>query len=191
MTYESGADVEEVARRACLTSAAGRATLGRPAPEEIVMSQSYPPHAHRPADPYAGHPAYAPTPQRSGTNPWVAAGLGVLVGMFVTAVAGALLWFTMGGPVPWEGIEDAAEEWSGRVAVAGDGSVPGPVLADAVQEVGGGGYYEEVVCAATPRVAADVTTLCRVDDGFDRYRLVVLFLDDAGRFETAEFFTPE
>ena len=29
-----------------------------------------------------------------------------------TALAGALLWFTMGGPVPWEGIEDTAE-WSG------------------------------------------------------------------------------
>lgn len=155
------------------------------------MSASYPPHAQRPFDPYAGHPAYAPAPRRGGLNPWVAALLGALAGAVLTALTGVVLWYAMGGPVPWEGIEDSAADWSGRVEVAADGSVPGMVLADAVFEVGGGGFYEEVTCASTPRIAADVTTVCRVDDGYDRYRVVVLFLDGEGRFETAEFFSPE
>lgn len=155
------------------------------------MSQSYPPPAQHPFGPYAGHPAYAPGPRRSGMNPWLAAALGALAGTLLTTLAAALLWFTMGGPVPWQGIEDSAADWSGRADVAADGSVAGMVLADAVAEVGGGGFYEDVVCAATPRVAADVTTVCRVDDGYDRYRVVVLFLDDSGRFETAEFFSQE
>ncbi len=155
------------------------------------MSQSYPPPEHRLPDPYAGHAAYASVSRRSGLNPWVAAVLGALVGSLLTGLAGVVLWYAMGGPMPWEGIEDSAEDWSGRVDVAGDGSVPPMVLADAVFEVGGGGYYEDVVCAATPRVAADVTTICRVDDGYDRYRVVVLFLDGEGRFETAEFFGQE
>ncbi len=152
------------------------------------MSQSY---QHRPLDPYAGHPAYAPVPRPSGLNPWAAAVLGALVGAVVTGLAGIVLWYTMGGPVPWEGIVAAAADWGGRVDVGSDGSVPPLVLADAVFEVGGGGYYEDVVCAATPRVAADVTTVCRVDDGYERYRVVVLFLDGEGRFETAEFFSQE
>lgn len=155
------------------------------------MSQSYPPHAHRPPDPYAGHPAYAPVQQRNGLNPWIAAALGALVGTVLTTVVGALFWFAMGGPVPWAGIDDMADDWGGRATVASDGGVAGPALADAVLEVGGGGYYEDVVCPSTPQVAADVTTICRVDDGYDRYRVVVLFLDDSGRFETAEFFSQE
>lgn len=144
-------------------------------------------------NPYAGHPAYAgmpsPAPRSSGLNPWIAASLGFLGGLLLTGLLGAMLWVTAGGPLPWEGIDDLADDWNGSVQVAADGSVPGPLLADAVLEVGGGGFYEEVVCPATPRVAADVMTLCSVDDGYDTYRVVVLFLDDAGRFETTEVFS--
>ena len=41
----------------------------------------------------------------------------------------------------------------------------------------------------TPRATADVMTPCRVSDGFDTYRVVVVFLDDSGRFESAEIFS--
>ncbi|WP_353951104.1 hypothetical protein V6K52_15880 [Knoellia sp. S7-12] len=141
---------------------------------------------------YAGHPAYlgsTPDRQSKGLNPWVAACLGAFGGMLLATVVGALLWVATGGPLPWEGIDDLADDWTGSVQVASDGSVPGLLLSDAVLDVGGGGYYEEVVCPSSPRVAADVTTVCRVDDGYDTYRVVVLFLDDTGRFETAEVFS--
>ncbi|MFC7491323.1 MULTISPECIES: hypothetical protein [unclassified Knoellia] len=157
------------------------------------------PHAHAgqvrhgAPSPYAGHPAYGgivpPAPPSRGLNPWLAAALGAIGGVLLTVAAGAMLWVATGGPLPWEGVDDLAQDWRGQVDVAGDGSVPGPALADAVLEVGGGGYYEEVVCPATPRAAEDVTTLCRVDDGYDQYRVVVVFLDDSGRFETAEVFS--
>lgn len=148
---------------------------------------------HGAQPPYAGYPAYAgmvhPTPRSRGLNPWLAAAIGAVGGVALSVVVGALLWVATGGPLPWEGADDWAQDWSGRVEVASDGSVAGPVLADAVYEVGGGGYYEEVDCPATPRATEDVMTLCRVDDGFDTYRVVVVFLDDEGRFETAEIFS--
>lgn len=139
-----------------------------------------------------GYPSYlgsTPDRQSKGLNPWVAAALGVVGGVLLAAVIGALLWVATGGPLPWEGIDDMADDWTGSVQVTSDGSVSGLSLADAVLDVGGGGYYEEVLCPSSPRVAADVTTVCRVDDGYDTYRVVVLFLDDAGRFETAEVFS--
>lgn len=162
-----------------------------PSPGGLAPNPSgYPPHPGGYQPTYASHPAYlgmpSPTPQHSRMNPWVAALLGALTGTLLTGAAGVLLWFVMGYPMPWQGVDDWAEDWRGTVAVASDGSVAGPALADAVLEVGGGGYYEEVSCPATPRAAADVMTLCDVDDGYDQYRVVVLFLDSDGNFESAE-----
>lgn len=161
----------------------------------------YPPPTSGPGHtqhPYAGRPglayAYAPVPAAgsspSGFNPWVAGLLGGIVGATVTGLLALVVALGMGMPMPWEGPEDWVDDWTGQVDVASDGSVLGFALADAVDEVGGGGYYEEVVCADTAGVAEDVTTLCDVDDGFDRYRVVVVFLDTDGAFETAELLTP-
>lgn len=153
---------------------------------------------HQPYAPYAAPPAYAyayaPVPaggsSPSGFNPWVAGLLGGIVGATVTGLLALVVALGMGMPMPWEGPDDWVDDWTGQVDVASDGSVLGFALADAVDEVGGGGYYEEVVCADTAEVAEDVTTLCDVDDGFDRYRVVVVFLDADGAFETAELLTP-
>lgn len=159
-----------------------------------VSFHGLPPNPYAvPPNPYAVPPAHGGAPtsmaQQGGLNAWLAGGLGALAGIAVTALFGMVLWFSMGYPMPWEGPDDWVDEWVGRVEVGSDGSVVGLVLADAVRDLGGGGYYEEVFCPATPRVAQDVTTVCRVDDGYEQYSVVVLFLDSDGRFEAAEFYS--
>lgn len=148
------------------------------------------PYAGQSGAPYAYAPTGAPIARPAGFNPWLAALLGGIVGATVTGLLALFVVLSMGMPMPWEGPDDWVDDWTGQVDVASDGSVLGFALADAVDEVGGGGYYEEVVCPDTADVAEDVTVLCDVDDGFDRYRVVVVFLDDEGAFETAELLTP-
>jgi len=152
--------------------------------------QPYAPYAVPPAYGYAQSPMSTPGSRPAGVNPWLAALLGGLVGATVTGLLALVVFMGIGMPLPWEGPDDWVDDWTGQVDVASDGSVLGFALADAVAEVGGGGYYEEVVCPDTARVAEDVTTLCDVDDGYDQYRVVVVFLDEDGAFETAELLTP-
>ena len=71
------------------------------------------------------------------------------------------------------------------VEVGADGSVGGEALAEALEDEGDY-YYEDVSCPATARVATDVTTICRANDGMDDLRVVVVFEGDDGRFRTAD-----
>ncbi|PRY58120.1 hypothetical protein BCF74_11343 [Knoellia remsis] len=167
------------------------------------MSSSFPPPSGQPGPyaaapahgapyPYGGPAAYggAPggQPPSRGFNPWLAAGLGALGGAIMTTLLAMVMWFAMGYPMPWETPQDYAAEWTGQVDPDASGRVPGPVLSDAVTEMSDG-YYVDVSCPDTPRVTADITTVCRVDDGIEPFTAVVLFLNDSGDFEVAEFYT--
>jgi len=71
-----------------------------------------------------------------------------------------------------------------RVSVAADGSVSGAVLAEVLAE----DWYEDLTCPDTPKVATDVTTICRGGGRIDDLRVVVVFRDSSGLFSTADVF---
>ncbi|MFW5473911.1 hypothetical protein ACOCJ5_11440 [Knoellia sp. CPCC 206450] len=159
-----------------------------------------PPHPPYPggyAAPYAVPPPYgyanppAHTPRSSGFNPWAAGAIGVAVGMLLSFLGMTLLPMLVFGLAfgGFGGFGTFEEGFSGpppgRVVVAADGSVSGEALAEALEDENDY-YYEDVSCPSTTRVATDVTTICRANDGVDDLRVVVVFEGDEGRFRTAD-----
>lgn len=140
--------------------------------------------------PYGAHPAYlgmpSPAPRSSGLNPWVAGLIGVFVGGIGAMVLSFLLpmlffGLLMGGGLGEEGFPGGPQ----NVTVAADGSVSGVALAEVLEEAG---WYDDMTCPGTPKVATDVTTICEGDDGFADLRVVVVFQGSNGRFSTADLF---
>lgn len=163
------------------------------------MSQS----PHHPGQPVPPHQPYAPyavpppygyaqppvgSPRSTGLNPWAAGAIGVVVGMGLTFIGMTVVPMLFFG-LAFGGFGSFDEGFpgppSGRVEVAADGSVGGEALAEALEDEGDY-YYEDVSCPATARVATDVTTICRGNDGVDDLRIVVVFEGDDGRFRTAD-----
>lgn len=154
------------------------------------MSQNYPPHPGGYQPPYVGPPAYlgyaSPAPQSSGMNPWVAGLIGVIIGGMGAILLSFLLPLIFFGLMMGSGFDDG-EFMDGptRVTVSSDGSVSGTALAQALDD---GGWYDDMSCPDTAKVATDVTTICTGTDGFDDLRVVVVFRGTEGRFSTADLF---
>lgn len=120
-------------------------------------------------------------------NLWLAGGLGVVIGGLLGVLLAWLLpmlfFMVLGfgafGPV------DGPMTSPSRVDVAADGSVSGEALAQALMD---SGWYEDMTCPATPKVATDVTAICTGTDGFMDLRVVVVFRGDSGSFSVADLF---
>jgi hypothetical protein len=174
------------------------------------MSSSQPPSAPGPWSPQPQHPAWpqegwpqqpwppqawAPQPPARDSTRVIAI---VALVVAVVALVGALLvtvlpmlLFGLFGAVAGESFDEGwagpsvGSAYGGRVEPAADGSVAGPTLAGAVVEVASVGPEDDlagrVSCDPVPRVAADVSVLCRADD--PRWYGIVRFTDADGSFD--------